>query len=87
MTNPTGATGHGSGYSEAEVDYLLNSIKEVVPVSGEEWGTVLAVHNTRFNTMCRNENGLKQKFQSLVRHKIPTGEFTNKIIWSKMNIK
>ena len=63
----------GKGFSQAEIDNLLTSIEQVLPVSGDEWTAVTSSHNRKWITQKRKEDGLRRKFAKMHTKSVPTG--------------
>ena len=53
--------------------YLLTSIEQVLPVSGDEWTAVTSSHNRKWITQKRKEDGLRRKFAKMHTKSVPTG--------------
>ena len=63
----------GGGFTNAEVDSLLDAIETVLPIGGDDWSEVLAIHNVSWVTQNRKEDGLRRKFAKLYNERMPTG--------------
>ena len=63
-----------TGFSQVEVDNMLESIEKTLPVAGMEWDRVEREHEGRWPDKRRKKESLKRKFQSLYRRRVPTGE-------------
>ncbi len=64
----------GVGYSQMEIDSLLDLLEEHLPIASMEWERIENLHKCNFPTEDRRREFLKQKFQDLYRSKIPTGD-------------
>lgn len=64
----------GIGFSDMEMESLLNLIEQVLPIGGVEWDTIEREHATTWPQQSRTKESLRRKFQSLYRQKIPTGD-------------
>jgi hypothetical protein len=64
----------GAKFTIAELECLLDVIDEIVPIGNPDWERVWDKHVSTFPTKERTVESLKQKFQGLTRHKIPTGD-------------
>jgi hypothetical protein len=58
----------------AELECLLDVIDKIVPIGNPDWERVWYKHVSTFPKKERTVESLKQKFQGLARHKIPTGD-------------
>ena len=61
------------GFTQAETESLLESIRSVLPIGGTEWGTVENLHLQEWPEVKRSKDSLRRKFSSLYRTKMPTG--------------
>ena len=66
----------GRGFTEAEVDGLLDVIEDLLPISPNDWDRVAERHCTYYPGLGRTRESLKRKFASLYNHKKPTGDPT-----------
>jgi len=66
--------GRGSGFSQPEMEALLDLLDSALPISSMEWEAVMAEHNKKFPTMKRTVDSLRRKFNTLHRVKMPTGD-------------
>ena len=64
----------GAKFTIAELECLLDAIDEIVPIGNPDWERVWDKHVSTFPKKERTVESLKQKFQGLARHKIPTGD-------------
>jgi hypothetical protein len=64
----------GAGFRRDEVDRLLTSIEEILPIGGTEWDAVLASHELYYPDAARTRDGLKRKFALLYSTRMPTGD-------------
>ena len=62
-----------TGFSQVEIDNMLESIEKILPVAGMEWDRVERQHEGRWPDKRRTKESLKRKFQSLYRRRVPTG--------------
>ena len=62
------------GFSEAELDFLLETIEQHLPIGGMEWDQVESQHQAAFPHQERTKESLKRKFQTLYRSRMPTGD-------------
>jgi len=63
-----------SNYSTKEVEHMLESIREYLPISGSEWDLVADRHSRFHPELERTADQLKKKFNKLARTKVPTGD-------------
>ena len=63
-----------SNYSNDELDLLLESVREILPISGREWEEVATRHASYFADSRRTGEQLKKKYNRLAKTKIPTGD-------------
>jgi hypothetical protein len=68
------AAKRGSGFTQQEVDSLLELLDEKLPLAKDEWDYVASRHMDRYPNTERTVDSLKRKFASLHRKKIPTGD-------------
>ena len=61
-------------YTHDEIMYMLENMKEVLPVGGLEWERVVNAHNALYPERGRDKDSLKRKFSDLHRKKPPTGD-------------
>lgn len=66
--------GRDGGYSQAEVDSLLEIFEENVLVGGEEWAHAMCIHKQHYPEKNRDVDSLKRKFASVHRRGTPTGD-------------
>ena len=66
----------GKGFSTTEVESLLESIEEVLPIGQNEWDSVVSKHYCFYPDMNHDRASLDRKFKSLYNHKKPTGDPT-----------
>lgn len=57
--------GRGNGYSEAELNALLDTIENILPASSRQWELIHARHARKWPTQGHNVEGLKRKFAGL----------------------
>ena len=58
----------------SELNFLLDNIKNVMPIAGTEWDTVASIHNEEYPQHARAAESLCQKFQEVVQKTGPTGD-------------
>jgi len=63
-----------SNFRAAELDIMLDFIEDVLPIGGQEWEKVEALHLERFPDSKRTAHSIKRKFQDLYRVRMPTGD-------------
>ena len=63
-----------SNYSAAELDVMLESVREILPISGAEWELVASRHLTYYGDVSRTGDQLRKKFGHLSKTTIPTGD-------------
>ncbi len=63
----------GAGYSQVELDSLLDLLEKHLPISGIKLERVEMAHKIRFSAEHWNWDSLKQNLQHLYRTKMPTG--------------
>ena len=63
---------HGLGYTDSELEALLDIIEEVLPQSPNEWEAVSWRHLENYPG--RTLDSIRRKFNSLANHKKPTGD-------------
>jgi hypothetical protein len=64
----------GVGFSQKELDSLLDAIEEILPIGSQEWEAVERQHRSMYPESDRNQEALKRKFGKLYLKKIPTGD-------------
>ena len=64
----------GRGWTPTELESLLDSIQEVLPIGMNEWDAVLAQHRSRYPDTYRKRDGIKRKFASLYNTKTLPGD-------------
>lgn len=64
----------GAGFSQPEVEVLLNVLENELPLCQEEWQVVFEKHRKSFPKANRTLDSLKRKFNALARVKMPTGD-------------
>ena len=65
--------GH-SNYSAAELDVMLESVREILPLSGAEWDLVATRHLTFYRDLSCTGDQLRKKIGKLTKTTIPTGD-------------
>ena len=75
----------GLAFKKEEVNYLLEVMADILPISSMEWEDVERRHNERFSTNERTKETLKRKFQNLYLKRVPTGDPTipPEVRWAK----
>ena len=63
----------GPTYSTEEVEYLLELVEEIVPISQMDWEQLAVRHNEVWTTQ-REYEGLRRKYKSLAESRMPTGD-------------
>lgn len=66
----------GRGFTDAEIDSLLDVVEEILPIGPNDWDRVAERHCTYYPGLGRTRESLKRKFASLYNHKKPTGDPT-----------
>ena len=64
----------GPTYSTEEVDHLLQSLREHLPIGPEEWDLVASEHVKTWGQNGRDTTSLRRKFNQLVKQKMATGD-------------
>jgi hypothetical protein len=64
----------GQGFSNDEIEHLLDQIEDVIPIGSMAWDRVLVLHQTKYGNRQRTVQSLQRKFASLYNHKMPTGD-------------
>ena len=64
----------GMGFSQTELDSLLDVIEEILPIGMGEWDDVERQHHSMYPDRDRNRDALRRKFAKLYLKKIPTGD-------------
>ena len=64
----------GTGFTQQELETLLDAIEKYIPVGMNEWERVESYHASRYPMEERTKESLKRKFASLYRKKIKTGD-------------
>ena len=67
-------TKRGQGFSENELDCLLDTLDKHKPISKEEWDLVESEHGSMYPEQGRTADSIRRKFSSLYRKKMPTGD-------------
>ncbi|KAL3799247.1 hypothetical protein HJC23_012972 [Cyclotella cryptica] len=63
-----------AGWAAEELEHVLESISEYLPISGAEWDLVADRHSQFCPELERTGDQLKETFNKLSRMKVPTGE-------------
>ena len=66
----------GPGFGRDEIERLLTSIENILPIGGHEWDAVASQHEMYFPDLSRSRDALKRKFSNLYATRIPTGDPT-----------
>jgi hypothetical protein len=66
----------GTGFSVEEINSLLDTIKEYLPIGMNQWEMVERVHALHYPEHKRTRESLKRKFTLLYLTKAPTGDPT-----------
>ncbi len=66
--------GRGTGFSSQELQGLVETIPEHLPLCNEEWETVARKHKERFPDSSRTVDSLKRKITALHRFRMSTGD-------------
>ncbi len=64
----------GAKFHLSKINFLLDNIKNVMPIAGTEWDTVASIHNEEFPQHARTAESLRWKFQEVVPKTGPTGD-------------
>mgnify|MGYP006142657583 CR=1 FL=1 len=64
----------GFKFTVSEIEHLLETIEDVIPIRNPDWERIWQEHSARYPTKERTSESLKRKFQELARKKIPTGD-------------
>ncbi len=64
----------GAKFHLSEINFLLDSIENVMPIAGTEWDTVASINNEEFPQHARTAEFLCWKFQEDVQKTGPTGD-------------
>ena len=64
----------GFKFTVAEIEHLLETIEDVIPIGNPDWERIWQEHSARYPTKERTSESLKRKFQELARKKNPTGD-------------
>ena len=64
----------GFKFTVSEIEHLLETIEDVIPIGNPDWERIWQEHSARYPTKERTSESLKRKFQELARKKIPTGD-------------
>ncbi len=62
----------GFSYSKEEVDNVLDSAEDVLPISSTAWDRVAEVHLSQYPNLNQTVDSLKRKFKELHNKEIPT---------------
>ena len=75
----------GLAFRKEEVNFLLEVMEDILPISSMEWEDVERRHNERYATNERTKETLKRKFQNLYLKRVPTGDPTMppEVRWAK----
>lgn len=71
---PRQRVGSGPRFSIAEMESMLTSIEQVLPIGPDEWERVADNHGSEFPNANREAQSLRRKFQALYNVRIPTGD-------------
>ena len=66
----------GRGFTQAELDGLLDIIEDLLPIGPNDWDRLAERHCTYYPGLGRSRESLKRKFALLYNHKKPTGDPT-----------
>ena len=69
---PISRRARGNKWREDKLLFLLNIMSDILPIGPTEWEQVLDSHSVHFPG--RDVNGLRRKYTTLHRKKIPTGD-------------
>ena len=64
----------GYKFTVSEVEHLLETVEDVIPIGNPDWERIWQEHWARYPTKERTTKLLKRKFQELARKKVPTGD-------------
>ena len=64
----------GFKFTVVEIEHLLETIEDVIPIGNPDWERIWQEHSARYPTKEWTSESLKRKFQQLARTKIPTGD-------------
>ena len=64
----------GFKFTVSEIEHLLETIEDVIPIGNPDWERIWQEHSARYPTKERTSESLKRKFQELARKKNPTGD-------------
>ncbi len=64
----------GYKFTVSEVEHLLETVEDVIPIENPNWECTWQEHSARCPTRERTAESLKRKFQELARKKVPTGD-------------
>jgi hypothetical protein len=68
------AGNHGAAYTDAEICSLYEIMRELEPISGQQWEIVAERHAEEWGDRNRIPESLKKKFRALVNMRAPTGD-------------
>jgi hypothetical protein len=64
----------GAKFLLSKLNFLLDNIKNVMPIAGTEWDTMASIHNEEYPQHARTAESLHWKFQEVVQKTHPTGD-------------
>ena len=64
----------GAAYTDAEIRSLIELIRQLEPISGQQWDIVVEGHAEEWGDRNRTAESLKKKFRALVNMRAPTGD-------------
>lgn len=73
MSRNTNRASRGGNFTRDEIDSLLDSVEEVMPLGMDEWTIVERRHSAKYPERNRTKESLCRKFQQLYLTKQPTG--------------
>ena len=66
----------GLAFRKEEIDFFLELMEEILPISSMEWDDIERRHNEKYATNERTKETLRRKFQNLYLIRVPTGDLT-----------
>ena len=66
----------GLAFWKEEIDFFLELMEEILPISSMEWDDIERRHNEKYATNERTKETLRRKFQNLYLKRVPTGDPT-----------
>lgn len=74
MSTHAGRKKGRGNYSHMELNSLLDTMEDILPIGSEEWQRVVEQHNENYPSSGRDAESIRRKYATLHRKKVPTGD-------------